>query len=224
MHVVSKRAMNESAWTSTGHRGPTSTQHAWITALVIPGRPLGGDGEHVTGLHPVWANRIDEERSLLHGRPGGGELVVSTADLAHGLYRLPVPDRQGSMMLRPLPALQNANDKPDSVWLVKGGWKPDTSIPWALTTRARPGSRDGLLSACARPGWQRAFRIRCPLPGREVLPSAFGCWSRFPVRRWQSAFEKASSVPGPLGAEFSQIQGIAKWHSVRRVAAGCGAT
>jgi len=30
-------------------------------------------------------------------------------------------DRQGSMMLRPSLALQNANDKPDRVWLVKGG-------------------------------------------------------------------------------------------------------
>jgi hypothetical protein len=44
------------------------------------------------------------------------------------------------MMLRASLALQNANDKPDSVWLVKGGWKPDTSIPWALTTMARPVS------------------------------------------------------------------------------------
>src|SRR5215471_10987412 len=52
------------------------------------------------------------------------------------------------MMLRPSVALQNANDRPDSVSLFNGGWKPDTSIPWALTTMARPVF---LWVGCCRP-------------------------------------------------------------------------
>jgi len=84
-------------------------------------------------------------------------------------------DRQGSMMLRPSLALQNANDKPDSVWLVKGGWKPDTSIPGRLRPWLALSPLGGLLSACARPGWQRVFRVSVPLRGREVLPGSFGC-------------------------------------------------
>ena len=61
-------------------------------------------------------------------------------------------------MLRPSLALQNANDKPDSVWLVKGGWKPDASIPWALTTMARPVSS----------GWA-AFGL-CPAWAATCIP------------------------------------------------------